>query len=152
MMHQLHLPHIASSWGVLSDWHYPFCAGKRAREAGNEGDDEAGPSKQPRTGVSVCYFCYAPQSSLLRAGACTLIRAAGRPAFQQQPPATFFKSSGYCWASFCTGYTVLLLGCADQTIRYYTCQGTAWLCMQKRYFMSQWMISQPFGGSCQHWR
>ena len=73
-MHQLHLPHIASNWGVLSDWHYPVCAGKRAREAGDEGDDEAGPSKQPRTGVSVCYFCllsHAPQSSLLRAGACT---------------------------------------------------------------------------------
>ena len=34
----------------------PVCAGKRHREAGSEDDDEAGPSKRLRSGVSVSSF------------------------------------------------------------------------------------------------
>ena len=34
-----------------------LCAGKRRHEGGSAGDDEAGPSKKPRTGASVCSSC-----------------------------------------------------------------------------------------------
>ena len=65
MKHQLPLPH-EESWqdliGACCLTYRSLCAGKRRHEAGS---DEAGPSKKPRTGVSVCSSCLPSQE-----GAC----------------------------------------------------------------------------------
>ena len=68
MTHQLPLPHKElwqdSIWACCLTYR-SLCAGKRRHEAGSAEDDEAGPSKKPRTGVSVCSSCLPSQE-----GAC----------------------------------------------------------------------------------